>query len=76
SIYINMLWLNILFLLVSIALTGAILLQARSAGLGSAFGGGSEGFHVRRGSEKVIFRSTVILSGLFLALALTHLFIR
>lgn len=71
-----MLWLNIIFMIVSVALGGAILLQNRSAGLGSAFGGGAEGFHVRRGSEKTIFRATIILAALFIALALAHLFIR
>ena len=70
-----MVWLNVVFIIVSIALTAAILVQARSAGLGSAFGGGAEGFHVRRGSEKRIFQATVALSALFLILAIAHLFI-
>lgn len=71
-----MLWLNIVLIIVSVGLSGAILLQNRSAGLGSAFGGGSEGFHVRRGSEKVLFRATVVLAALFILTALAHLFIR
>lgn len=71
-----MLWLNILLLIVAIGLTTAILLQNRSAGLGGAFGGGAEGFHVRRGSEKQLFRITLGLSVAFLILAATHLFIR
>lgn len=70
-----MLWLNILLLIVAVALMAAILLQNRSAGLGSAFGGGSEGFHVRRGSEKRIFQATVILATAFVALAAAHLVI-
>lgn len=69
-----MLWLNITLIIISVALVAAILLQNRSAGLGSAFGGGSEGFHVRRGSEKTLFRITVILSILFVLTALAHLF--
>lgn len=69
-----MLWLDIVFIVVSAALIGAILLQNRSAGLGSAFGGG-EGFHVRRGSEKRIFQATIVLSIVFLGLAATNLFI-
>lgn len=62
-------------MIVSIALTAAILAQSRSAGLGSAFGGGAEGFHVRRGSEKLLFRVTAVLSALFILIALAHLFI-
>lgn len=69
-----MLWLNIVLIIVSVALTAAILLQTRSAGLGGAFGGGSEGFHVRRGSEKRIYQATVVLAVLFLVTAFAHLF--
>lgn len=70
-----MVWLNVAFIIVSIALVAAILMQARSAGLGTAFGGGAEGFHVRRGSEKRIFQTTIVLGALFLILAIVHLFI-
>jgi len=71
-----MLWLNIILLIVAVGLITVILLQNRSAGLGGAFGGaGGEGFHVRRGSEKQLFQLTVILGGLFLIIAIAHLFI-
>lgn len=70
-----MIWLNIALMIIGVALTIAILLQNRSAGMSGAFGGGAEGFHIRRGSEKTIFRTTVILAILFLVIALTHLFI-
>jgi len=69
-----MLWLNIVLIIVSVALTAAILLQTRSAGLGGAFGGGAEGFHVRRGSEKRIYQATVVLAALFLLTAFAYLF--
>lgn len=71
-----MLFLNILLIIIGVALTVAILLQSRSAGMSGAFGGGAEGFHVRRGSEKIIFRLTVVLATLFLLTAAAHLFIR
>jgi len=71
-----MIWLNIILVILSIALTVTILLQSRSAGMSGAFGGGAEGFHVRRGSEKTIFRATIILSALFILTALAHLFIK
>lgn len=71
-----MIWLNIALVVVAIVLVAAIMLQNRSAGLGGAFGGGSEGFHVRRGGEKRLYQITVIASALFLILAAAHLFIR
>lgn len=71
-----MLWLNIVLIVISIALTTLILMQARSAGLGSAFGGGAEGFYVRRGGEKRIFQATIVLAALFILIAFAHLFVR
>lgn len=71
-----MLWLNILFIIISIVLAVLILLQNRSAGLGSAFGGSGSGFHIRRGSEKRIFQLTIVFGVLFLGTAIAHLFIR
>ncbi len=71
-----MIALNILLIVISIALVAAILIQSRSAGMSSAFGGGAEGFHVRRGSEKIIFRTTIVLALAFLATAVAHLFIK
>ena len=69
-----MVWLNIVIIVVSIALTSAILTQNRSAGLGGAFGAAAEGFHVRRGGEKRIFQATVVFSTLFVLIAFAHLF--
>ena len=71
-----MIWLNVALMIVGVGLVATILLQNRSAGLGGAFGGSAQGFHVRRGSEKRIFQLSVIFSTLFLLLAAAHLFIR
>jgi protein translocase SecG subunit len=71
-----MLWLNIALIAIAIALIAAILVQSRSAGMSSAFGGGAEGFHIRRGSEKRIFQLTIALAALFLVTAFAHLFIQ
>jgi protein translocase SecG subunit len=68
--------LDIILIVLAVALIAAILMQTRSAGIGGAFGGGAEGFHVRRGSEKVLFRTTVVLSVLFLLVVAAHLFIQ
>jgi preprotein translocase subunit SecG len=54
-------------IILAILLVGAILLQQSEAGLGSAFGGGSaNAFRTKRGLEKTIFNTTIILAILFL----------
>jgi preprotein translocase subunit SecG len=52
-------------IVVSIGLMASILLQARGAGLSSAFGGDSAVFRSRRGIEKRLFQFTIILGVLF-----------
>lgn len=61
--------LNIIQLILSVAVIFFILLQARGAGLGSAFGGSSAGsvFKTRRGVEKLIFNMTIVFVTLFCA---------
>lgn len=71
-----MIWLNILLIIFSIALASLILIQGRSAGLGTAFGGSAEGMYVRRGGEKRIFQATIALALAFILIALAHLFIK
>ncbi len=63
-------------MLVGAALAVLILVQSRSAGMSGAFGGGAEGFHIRRGSEKIIFRMTIVLAVIFLLTAAAHIFIQ
>lgn len=61
----------------SVLLMVAILLQRTGASLGGAFGADnfSTGFHTRRGFEKVLFNTTIVLGILFALSALAHLFI-
>jgi protein translocase SecG subunit len=59
-------------IIVSIVITALILLQGRGAGLGSAWGGGGEGFQTRRGLEKITIRATAVLIGIFLLLSLVN----
>jgi len=60
-------------IIVSILLVACILLQKGGAAMGSAFGQG-EDFHTeRRGSDKTLFISTIVLGVLFVALALLNL---
>jgi len=62
-------------IVVSIVLITVILIQERSSGAGGAFGGGGGGglYQSRRGLEKVIFISTIVLVILFAGLALLNL---
>ncbi len=61
-------------IVVSILLIALILLQERSSGLSGILGGGEGGFYqTRRGLEKAIFWSTIILAAVFAVLALAGL---
>lgn len=58
---------------VSVLLIVAILLQSRGAGLSGVFGGEGNIFETRRGAEKILFVSTIVLSILFMGLAVVNL---
>ena len=62
--------------LVSVALMASILLQARGAGLGAAFGGDSSVYRSRRGIEKRLFQFTVVLAVLFIAFSIANYILR
>jgi preprotein translocase subunit SecG len=58
-------------IVIAIAITVLVLLQAKDAGLSSMFGGGDMGvYKTRRGVEKTMFNSTIVLGVMFLLLAL------
>ncbi len=60
----------IIQILISIVIIVLILLQERSAGLSGIFGGEGGGFYqTRRGLEKAVFYATIVLSIVFVALA-------
>jgi preprotein translocase subunit SecG len=64
-------------IILSLAVIIFILLQARGAGLGSAFGGSSAGsvFKTRRGVERLIFNITIVFVILFALVSLFSLLI-
>lgn len=62
-------------IVVSVLLMTSILIQSRGSGLGLAFGGSNTVYRTKRGAEKIIFRATIVLAVLFLAISLAHLFI-
>lgn len=69
----NNTWL-ILQSIVAILITVAVLLQSQGGGLGQAFGGGGgENYHTRRGLEKVLFNSTIVLIVLFAVISIGSL---
>lgn len=59
--------LRIIQIILCVAVIVFVLLQARSAGLGSAFGGmgTSTVFKTRRGVERLIFNATIVFIVLF-----------
>lgn len=61
----------------SIVLTGLVLLQQSEAGLGAWSGGTSGGsnFRTKRGPEKVIFITTIIIALAFILSAIAALFV-
>ena len=67
----------ILQIVVPVLLIPSILLQQRGTALGSAFGGGDGGssFSKRRGFEKKIYTSSIVLGILFIVVSLLNLII-
>lgn len=61
---------------VSVLLIAAILIQNRSSGLSSTFGGQGAISTTKRGAEKVVFRATIVLAVLFVAAAVAFIFVR
>lgn len=60
-------------LIVSISLIVLILLQAKGVGLGRTWGGSGEFYKSRRGVEKIIFYTTVVLVAIFLISSILNL---
>jgi protein translocase SecG subunit len=66
---------NISQIIVAIVLIVSILLQNRGAGLSGTFGGSFGGYYTRRGFEKFLVTFSIILSVLFIGLAIANLVI-
>ena len=63
-------YLQVVQIIIAVALVVAILLQARGAGLGSVFGGTGAVFKTRRGIDRMLFRTTIVLAVVFGLLSL------
>jgi len=54
-------FLQVAQIVIAVAVSSSILLQARGTGLSSTFGGESTAYRSRRGLERTLFRMTVVL---------------
>ncbi|MFC1644425.1 preprotein translocase subunit SecG [Patescibacteria group bacterium] len=64
---------SLIHVIVSVLLILSILLQSRGSGLGSVFGGDMGGYHTKRGFEKFLSYSSIILASLFIGIALVSI---
>ncbi len=64
-------WFQISLLILAVVLIVVLLLQARGNNP-SVFGQAESTFHVRRGIEKLLFRATIVLTVIFVAVAIAN----
>ena len=62
--------------ILAVALTVAILLQQRGAGVGGAFGGEVTAYRSRRGIERTLFRLTIVLAALWVVFSVLALYLQ
>jgi preprotein translocase subunit SecG len=62
--------LNIIQIVISVLLIVVILFQVKGGGIGGIFGQAESVYRTKRGVEKWLFWATIILSALFIILAL------
>ncbi len=68
--------LNIIQIVLAALLIISILLQQRGTSLGGAFGGDSSIYRSRRGLEKFLFISSIVLAVLFVSAAVVSVIMR
>ncbi len=62
---------SLILMFIAITLIGVLLLQARGSG-SSLFGEASGTFRSRRGIEQLLFRATIVLAVVFIAVAIAN----
>jgi len=67
---------SIIELVAAISLISAVLLQHRGTGLGGAFASEANAFRSKRGIEKFLYNSTIVIAVVLCATVLAHLFLR
>ena len=65
--------LNVIQIIISVALVTAIMFQVRGGGLGGIFGQSDSVFRTKRGIEKYLFITTIILIVVFVALSIVSM---
>lgn len=60
-------------LFIAILLVVTVILQTRGSTGGMAFGGGTESYRSKRGMEKVLFYTTIVLTSLFALISILSL---
>lgn len=68
-------YLTIIQVVLSALLVAAILLQQRGTGLSATFGGEGNVYRTKRGLEKVLFTSTIVIAFLFFVVAIVNVII-
>ena len=63
--------LSLVMMFIAIALIAILLLQVRGTG-SSLFGEATSTYRSRRGVERLLFRSTIVLAGVFIAVAIAN----
>lgn len=66
-------WISFAQIIVSITLIVFVVLQAKGTGLSGVLGG-STNYHAKRGMEKSLFYATILVSLLFVGLAIAGSF--
>ena len=66
-------FINIAQIAASVLLIVFIILQNKGAGLGGVFGGEGNVYQTRRGAEKILFISTIVVAILFMGIAVVNL---
>lgn len=61
-------------LVLAIILTVLIAVQQKGSGIGGAFGGTSNIYSTKRGIDKMLFTTTIVLSVAFFALGIVRFF--
>lgn len=65
---------NILQITFGLLLITAILIQHKGSGLGSVFGGSGNVYSTKRGVDKILHYSTIVLAFLFFGASFSRLF--
>jgi protein translocase SecG subunit len=60
-------------IIISVLLMAAILFQQRGTGSSAIMGGASASYYTKRGFEKILFVSTIVLVVLFVATAIINI---